>query len=281
MRRGAGIEARSLGVRLGSRTILHEVTVSVAPGELTALIGPNGAGKSTLLRVIAGLVELSGGSIRLLGADVEAIRADAALRARLVAYLPQDRTVHWPLKVRHIVALGRLSHRRSGPEGDAADTSAIDEAMRRMSVADLAGRPIDRLSGGEKARVLIARALAQQAPVLLADEPAAGLDPGHQLELYAMLRDLAREGRTIIVAMHDLSAAVRFADRAILLDSGRLVAAGPPADVLSPANLATAYGITAHVANAGGVPFVVPLGPVPHCDPNARAGQPAGDESAG
>lgn len=254
------IEARALRVDLAGRRVLDDVSVALTPGSLTALVGPNGAGKSTLLRALADLVPLAGGDVRLGGVGTE---ADGARRSRLIAFLPQDRTVHWDLTVAHVVALGRLAQETSPRAATAADRAAVDAAMRRMDIAHLAGRPIQGVSGGERARVLIARALAQETAILLADEPVAGLDPAHQLALFELLRELAREGRTVLVALHDLSLALRFADRLVALHEGRVAADGSPRAALSPEVVARIFGIQSRVADIDGVPVLVPLGPAP------------------
>ena len=171
--------------------------------------------------------------------------------------------MHWPLKVRAVVALGRLPHQPSGAGESTADRSAIDKALDAMEVAHLAGRSVLELSGGERARVLIARVLAQQPRALLADEPAAGLDPAHQLSLFHHLARIAAEGRTVVVALHDLSLAARFCHTMVLLHEGRTYAAGPPREVLAPEHLAAVYGITASYRMVDGVPVVLPIGVLP------------------
>ncbi len=248
------IEARSLRVRLGARVVLDDVDLDLHAGSLCALVGPNGAGKSTLLRALAGLVPLDGGTVQL--DDV-----DTTGTARQIAYLPQDRTVHWDLSVARIVALGRLAHTGRPVMSPQADEQAIDAAMQRMDIRHLAARSIREVSGGERARVLIARALAQETPVLLADEPVAGLDPAHQLSLFEHLRALAAEGRAVLVALHDLSLALRFADRIVLLHEGRVAGDGPPAETLSRERVARVFGIESRVTTIAGIPVLVPLGP--------------------
>jgi iron complex transport system ATP-binding protein len=177
--------------------------------------------------------------------------------------ISQERIVHWALTARAVVALGRLPHRPLGAGEGAADLAAIDAALAAMDVAHLAERPVPELSGGERARVLIARALAQEPRALLADEPAAGLDPAHQLTLFRHLAALAAAGRTVIVALHDLSLAARFCHSVALVHRGRTIAAGAPKHVLSPEHLAAAYGIRARYQAIEGVPVVVPLDVLP------------------
>lgn len=242
-------------VRQNARVVLDGVSCRVQPGRLTGIIGPNGAGKSTLLQAMAGLVPITAGGVALNGKAVSTVERRALARA--IAYLPQERSVHWPLPVRAIVALGRLPHRH-GPAGDsAADAAAIDAAIAVMDLATLADRPADRISGGELGRTLVARALAQEAHVILADEPAAGLDPAHALALFQCLRRLAAEGRAIAVALHDLSLAARFCDDLVVLANGRLVAAGLPEEVLTSSRLEPVFGVGFVTGALEGVPVVI------------------------
>jgi iron complex transport system ATP-binding protein len=250
------LAARDLSVALGGRAVLESITFDSSPGELIAVLGPNGAGKSTLLRCLAGLHRPLTGTVTLSGRDL----ADWERRAlaRAVAYLPQSRAVHWPLAVRSAVALGRLPHGGSVQALAGAHAEAVERALSAMELTKLAHRPVTELSGGELARTLIARALAQEASVLLADEPSAGLDPAHQLGLFEGLRRLAAEGRIIFVALHDLSLAARFCDRVLLLKAGRIIGLGAPATVLTEEALARAYEIRARLIHIEGNPFVLP-----------------------
>jgi iron complex transport system ATP-binding protein len=249
------IEARGLVVALRSRTVLSGLDFVAHPAEITAVIGPNGAGKTTLLKALAGLLMPASGTIALGGRA--AAQWQASERARSLAYLPQERLVHWALSARAVVALGRLPHQPMGAGESAADADAIDAALAAVDIRHLAERPVLEMSGGERARVLVARALAQEPKALLADEPAAGLDPAHQLALFHHFKTLASEGRTVVVALHDLSLAARFCHRIVLMQAGRVVAAGAPEDVLKIEHLAAVYGIKARYATIDGVPFVL------------------------
>ncbi|WP_300114791.1 ABC transporter ATP-binding protein [Sphingobium sp.] len=248
---------RGVGVTLGRRTVLRDIDASLTAGMLVGVVGPNGAGKSTLARAIMALVP-SRGEIALDGRTVSTLRRPDL--ARQIAYLPQGQTLHWPLTVERLVGLGRLPH--LGPMsrlGD-ADAAAIETAMLRADVADLRHRVATQLSGGERARVMLARALAVEAPALIADEPLASLDPGHQIDVMDLLRDQARQGALVIAVLHDLTMAARYCDRLILIDEGSLIADGSPQQVLTPDHLAMVYGIDARVDMEGAWPSIIPMG---------------------
>jgi iron complex transport system ATP-binding protein len=240
-------------VRLAVATVLDAVTATIAPGRVTAILGPNGAGKSTLLRAAATLVRAEGG-ILVDGDDV--VQLNPRDRARRIGYLPQDAAVHWNLRAREVVALGRLPHAASPAE----DREAITRALDATATTAFADRPIATLSGGEKARVLLARVLAGEPRYLLADEPLAALDPAHQIDLVARLRAYAEQGAGVAVVVHDLLQAQVAADDAILLDRGRVVASGPAADVLTPDNLGRVFGIRVASVEEQGRQLWVPVG---------------------
>jgi iron complex transport system ATP-binding protein len=248
------LEAKSVTVRLGGRIVIEAVNCRAERGRITAIIGPNGAGKSTLLRAMAWLLPLESGAVEIVGQALSSF--DRRDLARQIAYLPQDRTVHWPLAARAIVSLGRLPH-RSGSNSD----SAIDDAMRAMDVLELGDRPISQLSGGEQARVLVARALAQESGTLIADEPTAGLDPAHALELFAIFTRLAAEGRAVVIALHDLTLAARFCHHVVLLVAGRVAASGAAVEILTPEPLSAAFGVSIASGMIEGVPVVLPVAP--------------------
>jgi len=255
------LEASGIKVWLKRRAVLNGLDLAADRGQLTAVIGANGAGKTTLLRVLAGLLPAAAGEARLDGRALAAWPRPQL--ARTLAYLPQERTIHWALSARSVVALGRLPHRALGQGESAADRAAIARAITTMDIGHLAERPVSDMSGGEKARVLMARALAQEPQVLIADEPATGLDPAHQLALFRHFVTFATSGRTVLVALHDLSLAARFCHKIVLVHAGRALAAGPPEEVLTPPQLAAAYGIAAEYRTIDGLPVVLPFDVLP------------------
>ncbi|WP_428678456.1 ABC transporter ATP-binding protein [Sphingopyxis sp.] len=247
----------NVGVALGRRTVVSGVDARFDAGTLTGIVGPNGAGKSTLARAMLALVPASG-SVRIDGIDAVALpRADLAQR---IAYLPQGQTLHWPLTVERLVGLGRLPHLAPMSRISDADAAAIERAMERADVLGLRDRIATELSGGERARVLFARALAVEAPALIADEPLASLDPGHQIDVMDLLRAEADAGKLVLAVLHDLTMAARYCDRLLIVDGGRIVADGSPADVLTPDLLRAVYGIDARVESSGDWPTVTLFG---------------------
>ena len=206
------------------------------------VIGPNGAGKTTLLRVLANLRPPDSGRVLYDGAS--ASQLGPTTLARHLAYLAQGTTVHWPLTVEHLVGLGRLPYRRLWRQDTSADARAVTAALRATETETLRHRTLATLSGGERMRVLLARALAVEAAALVADEPIAALDPYHQLQVMEVLRETARRGTLVVVVLHDLTLAARFCDRLVLLDAGCVVADGAPDVVLSAANLTRVYRVT-------------------------------------
>jgi iron complex transport system ATP-binding protein len=235
------IESRNISVSLGDHAAVRDVSVSINAGEMVGFVGPNGAGKTSLLRALLRLVPVDSGKIYLDGTD---ITSDAPhKRARDIAYLPQGQSVAWPLTARRLVALGRVPHRSTWENLAPADKAAIDHALKVTDAAQFADRPVTELSGGERSRVLLARALAVEAPVLLVDEPTASLDPYHQLTTMDALAGAAGAGAAVGVVLHDLNLAGRFCDRLCLMHEGQIVADGPPQEVLSDENLAKVYRI--------------------------------------
>lgn len=247
----------ALTVRFGQRRILDDVGMTASAGEMVGLIGPNGAGKTTLLRACAGLIKAEHGSITMDGTPIDKVARRHF--ARVVAYLPQQATCHWPLEVERLVALGRLPHLQAWQRPSGQDLSAIEAALTLADVRQFVGRNVLELSGGERARVLLARALAVEPGVLLADEPVAGLDPQHQLRILDVLRSRVRGGSGVVVTLHDLGLAARFCDRLVLLSGGRIVSDGVPATVLTPETLETVFNIRAEIGMEAGRPFIVPM----------------------
>lgn len=251
------LNASAVSVSLGDAHVLAAVNLEIAPGEVVGLIGPNGAGKTTLLRAMAGLLPLDGGAVHVKGEPLDRIGRSAL--ARTLAYLPQGGGGHWAVTVETLVALGRLPHRHPWAAPSEADRIAVARALRACDVAQFRDRPVTQLSGGERSRVLLARALAGEPEVLLADEPVAGLDPGHQLDVMEKLRELAASGAGLVIVMHDLTLAARYCDRLALLFGGRIAAEGHPSAVLSAETLARCYGVRAFHGSANGSAIVVPL----------------------
>lgn len=247
----------ALRVTLGDRAVLDGIEAEIRPGGLVGVIGPNGAGKSTLARAIMALLPARSGCVTINGANVATLSRTEL--ARQIAYLPQGQTIHWPLAGERLVALGRLPHLGPFSSVSDKDRAAIERAMDRADVGHLRPRVVTELSGGERARVLIARALAVEAPALIVDEPLAALDPGHQLQLMELLHAEAAGGKLVIAVLHDLAMAARFCARIILIHEGRLIADGPPVDVLTPENLANCYNIRAWTGEIEGQPVVLPL----------------------
>ena len=251
------IDARGVTVSLGGNDVLAGVDLHVDRGEWVCVVGPNGAGKSTLLRYIAGLV--SGvGALTLDGRAAESL--PRRRRAQTVALVPQTPTIPDGITVTDYVLLGRAPHIRSLAVEGAADLRAVHDALTQLDLLPMVDRVLSTLSGGERQRVLLARALAQEAPVLLLDEPTTALDVGHQqqvLELIEMLRgarDLA-----VVSTMHDLTLAGQYGDRLVLLNRGRVVVEGPAADVLTEANVSRYYGARVRVLDDGGRPVILPV----------------------
>jgi len=228
---------RDADASLGGRTVLDGADLRIEAGRLVVVVGPNGAGKSSLIRAFAGLLPLTGGVVRLQGDDVSTLSARA--RAARVSYLPQEGRIAWNLPAIEVAALGAPF--LSGAEAMAEARAALDE----VEAGHLADRGVAEMSGGERARVLLARALAANAPALLADEPTAGLDPDAQLMVLERLKARAAAGQAVLVSLHDLGLAARFADSVVVMNAGRVEAHAAPLEALTPEVMARVFGLAA------------------------------------
>lgn len=248
---GRGLELRRAGVERGGRFLVRDVTLEVDRPGIWCLVGPNGSGKTTTLRMLGGLWRPTSGAVQLDGEDLASLPRRAL--ARRIAYVPQESRPAFDFTVREIVEMGRYPFegrlglgRQSEP-----DRQLIDDCLRRTDILELAERPVTAVSGGELRRVLIARCLASSAKVLLLDEPTANLDLAHALEVMDLCRELARGGAAIVIALHDLNAARRFADSVALFDHGRLVAQGPPDQVLDQRRILEVFGVESRRIDTG------------------------------
>ena len=255
------LAARGLRLAYGTREVVRGVDLVLQPGEIVALLGPNGSGKSTLLRALARLLRPRGGVVELDGRDLASWPPMGF--ARRVALLAQSHEPADELTVRELVALGRHPHQGFLALPSAADEAAIEAALAHTGLGELAGRRVGELSGGEAQRAWFALALAQEPGILLLDEPTAYLDLAHQLAVLELIRRLnAERALTVVLALHDLGQAARYADRLVVLKEGRVLAAGPAAELRVPATVQAAYGVDVEIVqSAAGVPVVVPLRP--------------------
>lgn len=248
------ISGTSLSVELDGRQVISDVSLDVLPGEVLALVGPNGAGKSTLLSVLSGERVPTRGLVEVDGRDIQTFSALELARIRSV--LTQDNALSFPFRVGDVIAMGRAPWTRTAEIG--RDASVITSAAALADVTHLADRRFTELSGGERARVSLARVLAQDTPVVFLDEPTAALDLRHQEDVLRIARSLAADGRAVVVVVHDLSLAGAVADRVALLSAGSLVAVGPSASVLTASAISDVYGLAVRVVEVDGRPLIVP-----------------------
>lgn len=263
---------RGVSYRYGGAeaSAVDDVSVAIPPGSFFAMLGPNGSGKSTLLRLLLGVLEPGAGSVHYLGRPIDSWRRREL--ARRIGAVPQIEEFTFPLTVRELVSMGRYPHLGAWRSEGAADRAAIDHALERCDVRELAGRPVATLSGGERQRARIARALAQQPSTLVLDEPTASLDIRHEMAIFRLLSTLAAEGVTVVLVTHNINLAARHATRLLLLHRGRRVALGSPAEVLTATTLENVYGwpvvVVPHPGPGAdrGAPQVVPLASDPSTD---------------
>ncbi|WP_435358120.1 ATP-binding cassette domain-containing protein [Haloarchaeobius sp. DFWS5] len=233
------IHVDDVSLSYGDVPVLDGVSLSVDEGSFVGLVGPNGAGKTTLLRTVSAALEPETGTVEVYDESMHDLSSKAA--SRRVSVVPQDSTISFSFPVRDLVDMGRTPHRSRFARATAKDTRAVEDAIDRVGIRELADRPVDELSGGERQKVVLARALAQEAPVLLLDEPTASLDVNHQVETLELVRDLVADGKTAIAAIHDLSLAARYCDELVLLADGDVVATGEPDEVLTRPRLRDSF----------------------------------------
>ncbi len=248
------LQASGLTVRYGDRTVLKGAGLRAVSGEFVAVVGPNGAGKSTLLRLLAGLSQADEGDVRLDGSPLA--RLDRRAFARRRAYLPQNARCEWPISVERLVALGLTPTLPAFGDLPPADKARVDAALEACDLVPRRGQAATTLSGGELARAMLARALVADPELLIFDEPLAGLDPRHAYDVAQRLRRLADSGRLVIASIHDLTIAVRYATRVLVLAEGEILTDGPASSSLRPELLARAFGVPARMVGAGAGAFI-------------------------
>lgn len=239
--------ANKVSVRAGDTMIVQDASLSIMPGELVAILGANGSGKTSLLRTLLGITKASSGTAHINGEDCFGM--PPSKRAKIVSYLPQRRPLAWPLRVRDVVALGRFAHGAALGRLSSVDGAAVEEAIESCKLGRLQDRSTDSLSGGELARVHFARAIAAKAPLLVADEPVAELDPRHQILVADLVRQFVTNGGGALVVLHEVALAARIADRLIWMKNGQIIAEGTPQETLNSQTMEDVYGVKAHVSS--------------------------------
>lgn len=274
--RAARLRARGLTTGYGGRPIITDLDIPVPDGSFTVIIGPNGCGKSTLLRSLARLIKPTAGAVLLDGADIA--HTKAKLLARQIGLLPQTSIAPEGITVIDLVSRGRHPHQSALKRWSEADEKAVQDALARTRLTELTTRIVDELSGGQRQRVWIAMALAQQTPLLLLDEPATYLDISHQIDVLDLCTSLQREGRTLVAVLHDLNQAARYATHLIVMQDGRLVACGHPADVVTAELVRQVFGVGVRVIAdpETGRPLIVPHAPARSPAPHIRPTPPEG-----
>ncbi|NJP45793.1 ABC transporter ATP-binding protein [Actinacidiphila epipremni] len=258
---GPRLEARGLQLAYDGRTVVADLDLAVPTGRITAVVGANACGKSTLLRALARLLAPRGGAVELDGAALRSLPTREL--ARKLGILPQTPVAPEGLTVGDLVGRGRAPHQTWWRQWSAADEEAVRAALAATSMTELVDRPVDELSGGQRQRAWIAMAVAQGTPVLLLDEPTTYLDLAHQIDVLDLITDLnRREGRTVVMVLHDLNQACRYADHVVAMKAGRIVAEGPPAEVVTEATVEDVFGLRCRVVPdpVSGTPLVIPLG---------------------
>ncbi len=251
------LEAQELSFSYGNHPVLHDISFRVAEGQLCGLFGPNGSGKTTLFRCCLRLLPVQRGRVLVNGQDTR--RLSIAQLARHIAYVPQEHKPPFPYTALEVVLMGRTPHMGSGIFGiSQRDRQKSLEALERLGIADLASQPYDRLSGGQRQLTLIARAIAQETPVIVLDEPTSSLDFNNQIKTWTLLRDLARQGITILACSHDPNHVAWFCDHLVIIGNQRVVADGPPAEALSQKNLDAIYRGSCRVETIDGLKVVLP-----------------------
>jgi len=250
------LSASLVNIHKDETHIVKDVSLSVNANELVGLIGPNGAGKSTLLSALCGIDDIASGSISLDGSELR--RLSIKEKASRMGWVEQQGSVHWPVSVERLVMLGRIPHLPAWGKPQDSDIEAVESAMLAADVLYLRNQVVTTLSGGEKSRALLARALAAQPTLLFADEPVSALDLGHQLQTMQLLRDYADKNKAAVVVLHDLSLAARYCDKLYMMNEGRIVASGDVSTVLTAENLERVYGVTV-MKGFDEVPWIVPL----------------------
>ncbi len=249
------IDLRNIRVQIEDRCIIRDLSLSIPRKTLVGIVGPNGAGKSTLAKSLLRLIGLSGGTASIFEKPLSSYRR--AELAKTLSYLPQDAPVHWPIPAQDVVALGRFAHSATLGMLNKLDPP-VEAALRATDTFDLRKRSVAHLSGGEYARVMLARALAAEAPILVVDEPIASLDPYHQLHVMEILRQYADDNNTVLAILHDLTLAGRFCDRIVLMKDGSIIGDGRPEEILQRNILETAYQVVTVEGAHEGERFVIP-----------------------